>query len=115
MERIVSSVVDRIYELLQQHKSEDGKPDPWRAADLAGACGKTPAWMNKRIGLGPKTEKIPLNVLDLEMIATALRMDIADLLPGSLWHDIKSLSLYDFLNKLIAEHVEKYCSEIKRG
>ena len=113
MERILTSVVDRIYELLKQHKTEDGKPDPWNPAKLARACGRDVSWLNKRIGKGPKTPKIPLNVLDLELIAGALNVDIAELFPGSLWHDIKSMSLYDFLNKLIVENVEKYCSEIK--
>jgi len=115
MERILSSVVDRIYELLKKHKKEDGTPDPWKPINLAKACGKNGTWINKRIGRGPKTPKVILNIEDVELIAGALKVDIAELFPGSLWHDIKSMSLYDFLNKLISENVEKYCSEIKGG
>jgi hypothetical protein len=76
-ERIMASVVDRIYELLSEHRGEDRKPDPWNPTDLARACGKDATWINKRIGRGPKTPKVPLNTVDLELIANALKVDIA--------------------------------------
>ncbi len=105
------SVAARIDELLRQKVGDDGKT--WKPADLARACGRPAAWLNKRIGKGPLTKKQKMTIEDLELIAKGLGVETCDLFPSSFSYDLRKMTIFEFFEKIVGRELEKRLAQLE--
>jgi len=96
----------------------------WNQSRLARECGQAPDWVSKRIGgyrqeRGKSTDRTPITIDDLALMAHALHVSMCELFPDCDAFNIRKLTVYDFLQSVFEDFLRKKniggCDEKKSG